>query len=313
MLIPKIPRPGGARRLRPKETANPGNPPQNGYARAKDGTRLFYSIEGKGPPLVFCYGLVCSSLHWTYQIDRFKKDHQAIWFDYRGHQNSDVPEDFSTLTIGTLAEDLKTLFDEIGIDQAVLLGHSMGVNVVLEFFKQNRKRVAGMVLANGTAKSPLETLLFGNNVMQGVFSAVHKVQEKAPKLVDLLWKLQKGNPVIQGLIGLGGFNTHLTAKEDIELYVNQVAELDPRVLLNLVQNYDHFDATPWLHEVDVPTLILAGDQDKVIPVSQQELMHQLIPGSQLEMIKHGSHCPQMDLPDLVNLKIEKFLREMNYR
>ncbi|MGZ3688862.1 MAG: alpha/beta fold hydrolase, partial [Bdellovibrionota bacterium] len=92
----------------------------------------------------------------------------------------------------------------------------------------------------------------------------------------------------------------------------QVAEMDPAILLNLIQNYDQYDATAWLHTVHVPTLILSGDQDNIIPLEQQELMHQLIPDSRLEIIKHGSHCPQMDLPDLVNMKIERFLNELNY-
>ena len=47
-------------------------------------------------------------------------------------------------------------------------------------------------------------------------------------------------------------------------------------------------------------------------MTQQELLHQLIPGSEFEMIRHGSHCPQMDLPDLYNAKIEDFLRKLNY-
>ena len=65
--------------------------PLHGYIRSFDGTRLFYSIEGKGPPLIFCYGLVCSSLHWTYQIEYFRKNYQAIWFDYRGQHRSEEP------------------------------------------------------------------------------------------------------------------------------------------------------------------------------------------------------------------------------
>src|SRR5690606_13288596 len=79
-----------------------------------------------------------------------------------------------------------------------------------------------------------------------------------------------------------------------------------------IENYDAYDATAWLHTVQAPTLILAGEHDRLIPLSQQELMHQLIPNSHLEVIGHGSHCPQMDLHDLVNLKIEKFLSQINY-
>ncbi|MEO5970636.1 MAG: alpha/beta hydrolase [Bdellovibrionia bacterium] len=313
ILSPKKPRPRGARKKSFSNREFPdGRPPvTHGYVKSFDGTKLFYSIEGKGKPLVFCYGLVCSSLHWTYQIEHFQQDYKAIWFDYRGHQNSEVPKNLDSLTLENIASDLGVILDELNIDDAVLLGHSMGVNVVLEFYRQQPKRVAGMVLANGTAQRPLETL-FRHNSLQAGFKILKKLHEKSPELVSLFWKSQKGNPFARSLVSLGGFNPHLTPREDIELYIDQVADTDPSILIHLIENYDAYDANAWLHTVQTPTLIISGEQDRLIPVEQQELMHQLIPNSRLEVIRHGSHCPQMDLPDLVNLKIENFLKEINY-
>ena len=203
------------------------------------------------------------------------------------------------------------VLDELNIGEAVFLGHSMGVNVVLEFYHQQPKRVAAMVLANGTAQRPLETL-FNHNAFQLGFQILKGLYQRSPGLVSMLWKSQKGNPISRTLVTLGGFNPHLTPQADIELYVDQVANMDPSILVQLIGSYDTYDSTSWLHTIDSPTLIIAGEHDKLIPVRQQELMHQLIPNSTLEVIRHGSHCPQMDLPDLVNLKIEKFLFEMNY-
>lgn len=286
-------------------------PVRHGYVKSFDGTKLFYSIEGQGKPLIFCYGLVCSSLHWTYQIEHFQKSYQAVWFDYRGHQNSETPKNMDSLTLENMALDLGVILDELNIQDAVLLGHSMGVNVVLEFYRQQPKRVAGMILANGTATRPLETL-FKNNALQAGFQLLRKIYKKSPEIVNKFWKFQKNNPVARTIVAFGGFNPHLTPQADIELYVDQVADMDPSILLHLIENYDYYDAAAWLHTVKAPTLIIAGEQDKMIPVEQQELMHQLIPDSHLEVIRHGSHCPQMDLPDLVNLKIEKFLERIGY-
>jgi non-heme chloroperoxidase len=310
---PDKPRPPGARKKSVAERMRSVDRPpvSHGYVKGFDGTKLFYSTEGRGKPLVFCYGLVCSSLHWTYQIEHFQQTHQAVWFDYRGHQNSEVPKNLKSLTIENIARDLGTVLDELGIQDAVLLGHSMGVNVVLEFYRQQPHRVAGMVLANGTAKRPLENL-FRLNVFQAGFQILKKAYQKSPELVSLLWRMGKGNPITRTIVALGGFNPHLTPQADIELYVDQVAEMDPAILIHLIENYDQYDATAWLHTIKAPTLILAGEQDNMTPVEQQELMHQLIPGSRFDVIRHGSHCPQMDLPDLVNLKIEKFLAEINY-
>jgi len=315
--LPNNPRPRGARKRSATERAcgfagEFTQPPVvHGYVKSFDGTKLFYSIEGKGKPLVFCYGLVCSSLHWTYQIEHFHQNYQAIWFDYRGHQNSEVPKNLDSLTLENVARDLGTVLDELNISDAVFLGHSMGVNVVLETYRQRPDRVAAMVLANGTAQRPLETL-FRHNALQAGFHFFKKIYRKAPELVSFLLNSQKGNPLARTLVALGGFNPHLTPQADIELYVDQVLGMDPSILIHLIENYDAYDANAWLHTIDVPTLILAGEQDRLIPLEQQELMHQLIPSSQLEIIQHGSHCPQMDLPDLVNLRIEKFLQRINY-
>jgi pimeloyl-ACP methyl ester carboxylesterase len=107
------PRPSGARKKSLKERERPPGetPEKHGYFRSFDGTKLFYSEEGSGKPLIFCYGLVCSSLHWTYQIEHFRKDYRAVWMDYRGHQNSETPAYFVSITHETHARDLKALSD----------------------------------------------------------------------------------------------------------------------------------------------------------------------------------------------------------
>jgi non-heme chloroperoxidase len=314
IYTPLKPRPEGNRRRSLAEKIKSGDRPPitHGYFKSFDSTKIFYSVEGQGKPLIFCYGLVCSSLHWTYQIDHFAQNYQSIWMDYRGHHNSEVPRDLKSLTIENLAHDLRILMDELDIKDAVLLGHSMGVNVVLEFYRQNPDRVAGMVLANGTARRPLETM-FRTNAFQTGFKYFRKLYDAAPSLVSSFWKVQGSTALTKSFVAMGGFNPHLTPREDIDFYVQQVAEMDPRILLNLIENYDLYDATPWLHTVKVPTLIFAGEQDRVIPPGEQELMHQLIPQSEYHLLRHGSHCPQMDLPELVNLQIEQFLSKMSYR
>src|SRR3954447_20358734 len=117
---PLKPRPRGARK--PGRNGISGGtgevpPVSHGYVKGFDGTKLFYSTEGKGKPLIFCYGLVCSSLHWTYQIEHFQRTHQAVWFDYRGHQNSEVPKNLKSLTIENISRDLGTILDELGIQE----------------------------------------------------------------------------------------------------------------------------------------------------------------------------------------------------
>ena len=310
------PRPPGARK-RSTDVPNPNadnaaDTPstfvQAGHFAASDGTKLFYSIEGQGRPLVFCYGLVCSVLHWTYQIDYFKDRYETLWMDYRGHQGSELPKDLDSVTLAKLVEDLHEYLVREKIEKATLLGHSMGVNVVLEFYRKYPEMVEALVLANGTPHRPLESLLL-SNVTEPLFDGMTWLGKVQPKLLQTIWKSQRANPVVHALIGFLGFNTDATPKEDIAQYVDQFAELDPRLFLRLIGAYRDYDCTSWLHEIRVPTLILSGEKDWIVPRHQQEVFHQLIPNNEHHVIKNGSHCPQMDFPDLVSGKIDAFLKK----
>lgn len=282
---------------------------QNGFFKTFDGTRLFYSIEGSGPPLLFCYGLVCSKLHWSYQMEYFKKNYTVIWFDYRGHHRSDFPDNQESLTIANLARDLECLLDELKIPKATMLGHSMGVSIVLEFYKRCPERVSAMVLANGNSRGPLETM-FRTNFMHLVFPYVYEVYKRHPKLMNVLWQAQGKSKVVPWVVGQLGFNPALCKPEDIETYIKMLSRMDMIITLQLLKDYETYDATPWLDKISVPTLVIAGENDLIIPREAQEIMHQLIPGSKFELIRHGSHCPQMDIPELINIIIDRFLTEL---
>jgi pimeloyl-ACP methyl ester carboxylesterase len=310
METPVNPRPRGARRTPQRKTTGRVIPESSGYFRAPDGLELFYATEGEGEPLIFCYGLVCSSLHWTYQIDHFKSSHKTIWFDYRGHHHSKIPENHETICIPNFASDLNALFEHLQIGKATLLGHSMGVSVALEFAHRYPEKTKALVLANGTAQRPLETLLHNPNVLPMGFDLLYQLYRASPRLFASIWKLQRGNPIARAIVRLAGFNAHLAAKEDVERYVSQVEAMDPGIFLQVLKNYQAYDASSWLHQLKVPTLIIAGDEDLVTPPFQQKLLQQLIEDSRYLEIRHGSHCPQMDQPDLVSEKIEAFLKTL---
>ena len=284
-----------------------GVPVRFGSVPSFDGTPIFYCEEGEGPPLVFCYGIACSTLHWTYQIDYFRKNYRCIWFDYRGHQNTPLPERVDSLTIDSSARDLKAVLDFLDIPKADFLGHSMGVSVVLQFARSYPTRVDRMVLANGTPKRPLETLL-GGNYLSPAFDLLSRYERLKPDWVKSVWKLQEKSVASNLFLGALGFNRALCDPEDIKTYSKQVASLPPQVLTHMMEDYQNFDATPWLHELPHKTLVLSGEKDYVTPPETQDLLAQLLPEAELVRIRHGSHCSTLDLPEYVNLLIEKFLR-----
>lgn len=276
-----------------------------------DGTPIFYCVEGKGKPLVFSYGVACSSLHWTYQIDYFRKNYQCIWFDYRGHRRTSIPENLNTLNIDSCVKDLKCVLDFLEVKEASFLGHSMGVSVNLEFAHRFPEMVKLLVLAHGTARKPLETLL-GGNFLQPAFGLLNKLQKEKPAWVEAGWKVQEKTVMVTQMLGKLGFNMSLVHPHDIFTYGRQMAELPPVVLTNMMNDYQNFDATSWLHEIQQKTLILSGELDQVTPPKTQDLIHQLMPHSELVRVQHGSHCSPLDVPDYVSLLIERFLLQNKY-
>ncbi len=284
-------------------------PKEHGYFRTRDGVRLFYSVEGPrdAPPLVFAYGLVCSKLQWKYQMDYFKSTHKVIYMDYRGHGQSDKPDDPSSVTIESCARDLLDLFNELEIEKAPVLGHSLGVNIILDFYRIATERVSSLVLANGTPKDPFETM-FHHNFLQVAFPAIRKAHALFPHLVQKFWENQGSNPVNQKFVALAGFNTKYASMDDINEYLRMTTVVGVDVFLNLLNDFMAYDATHWLHEVKVPTLVIAGERDLITPPVNQRIFAELIPDSQFCEIPEGSHCPQMEKTELVNSIIEKFLK-----
>lgn len=285
---------------------------QQGYFRSRDNVRLFYSVEGnpQGEPLLFCYGLVCSKLQWKYQMDEFRKTHRVIYMDYRGHGQSANPEDPTTATIEQSARDLVDLLEELKIPKAVVLGHSLGVNIILDLYRLAPQKVKALVLANGTPKDPFETM-FHHNFIQVMFPLVRKAKSLAPDLLKKFWQTQGSNPINMEFVALAGFNQKYAKREDIKEYLRLTSTVDLDIFLNLLEDFMKTDCTHWLHQVKAPTLVIAGERDLITPPKNQRIFGKLIPKAQFELIREGSHCPQMEQANLVNKILYEFIEGLD--
>src|SRR5262245_22063647 len=117
----------------PMEPAAPQHqsaPGARGLFPARDGTSLYYEVSGEGRPLVFCYGLLCRRDHWRHQLQHFRKRYRIVTFDYRGHNASGTPANDRHMTLEWCARDVEDLMNYLGLEEAVCLGHSLGVPVL---------------------------------------------------------------------------------------------------------------------------------------------------------------------------------------
>ncbi len=282
-------------------------PFQTGHFQSFDGTSVYYEVRGEGEPIVFIYGLACLINHWHFQIEHFSHHYQTIAFDIRGHHKSSLPSDPNNLSLEAVAKDIPYLFRELGIKKAHFVGHSFGAQSILKTYELYPELFKSMIFVNGFAKNPIKGM-FGLDVVEPFFQFIKSNYEKNPQFFDLVWKKIIENPLsILGAGMAGGFNLKLTQLKDIEIYARGVAQTSLSIFMPYFENMMKFEGEKIAATVDVPALIISGDKDMVTPLKFQEELHTLIKKSEFVRVPYGSHCTQLDFPDYINLKIERFL------
>jgi pimeloyl-ACP methyl ester carboxylesterase len=283
-----------------------------GYFESFDGTSIYYEVRGEGRPLVLCYGLACVMNHWTRQTHYFSQNYQTILFDYRGHHRSNTPNDMQNLSLDALCKDIEYLLRHLNIEKASFWGHSLGAQLLLRYYELYPQTVSNMVFINGFATNPIKGM-FGVESMPVVFELFKESYKAFPGALTSFWRTAILNPLAIPLSALaGGFNLSLTHLKDIEVYARGVASLDLNVFIKIFEDMMNFDGVPILSKIQVPVLIISGTKDSLTPVSHQKLMRAKIEGSEFLSVPYGSHCAQLDMPELVNLRAEKFLEHHGY-
>jgi pimeloyl-ACP methyl ester carboxylesterase len=280
-----------------------------GTFRSFDGTRIYYEVRGEGFPIVLNYGIGCVINHWRHQIRHFSQGFKVIAYDYRAHHRSETPENRANLSIDAMAQDIQALLKHLELPQASLWGHSFGAELLVRYYDLFPEQTHSLVFINGFAQNPLAGM-FGSDLTQNFFNLFKTGYETLPETLSYLFKMLVQNPLAIQLSAMaGGFNLQLTSLKDIEIYARGIASMDLNSFIEMFQSMLNYNGKPVLSRVQVPTLIIGGKQDSVTPQKHQEEMHQLIRGSEFFMVPYGSHCTQLDMPELVNLKAEQFLKK----
>ncbi len=283
----------------------------SGTTLASDGTPLAFASGGpaNGRALVCCNGVGVSTFFWDYVGEFFSRDHRVVVWDYRGHGASGVPATLRHLTMAHVADDLARIMDANGIERAVLLGHSMGCQVILEFCRLFPDRVLGLVPILGAYGHPADTFL-DPRVGRALYRAAYEVGTRIPDLISLGMRLTLRKPIAWQVARLTGLiHADMCRKEDMEPYLEHLARQDPAVFLEMVRAAQEHDAGPVLGEVRAPALVVAGERDLFTPRHLSVEMAGRMPRAELLEIPRGSHAALIEQPELINLRLEKFLRE----
>lgn len=274
-----------------------------------DGTKLAYYVAGnpEGPPMVLSNGLGGNIQAWRPLIDYFGDRFSFVSWDYRGLYASAPAAEEGAYDVSDHVRDLVAVLDAECIESPVLLGWSMGVQVNFELQRTHADRPRGLIAINGTYGSPFRTAFHSNlleQVMPHVFQLVRRHWEKtrsvSPHLASsrvLVWTLQK--------LGLVGHTV------DLDLFFQLAAEyakLDFGIYMDIFERIGFHDAWDILPTVALPVLIIAGEKDLFTPASVAQKMADALPDAELFVVPSATHYCPLEFPELLALRIEKFLR-----
>ncbi|BDG07680.1 alpha/beta fold hydrolase [Anaeromyxobacter paludicola] len=279
------------------------------FASARDGTRLFWRDAGAGdPPIVLSDGIGCAGFIWKRLFPALAGGRRVLHWNYRGHGRSERPRDPDRISLLDCVDDLFRVLDDAGIDRAVLAGHSMGVQVSLEAHRRDRSRVAALALVCGSYGRPLDTF-HGNDLLARAFPYARRLVDRFPgaarftfeKLVPTELLFQYGRYL--------EVNRRLVRRQDLLPYLADLSQIDPVLFVKLLATASVHDASDHLPQVDVPTLVVAGEHDTFTPMWLSLHMHACIPGSELLVLPGGTHVGPLERPELLAERMERFLRE----
>lgn len=276
-----------------------------------DGTELAYHVVGDGLPILLANGLGGSWKAWTHQMSYLSDRYRFVSWDYRGLYRSGPPADPDALRVQDHTRDAMAVLEAEDIDRFAVFGWSMGVQVALELFRAMPDRVASLVLINGVAGMPWETVA-NIRAMASVLPRIIRGIRRIPRLTEAVTRRVVHWPETVTWAKRAGLASGTLDEELWQELAGSFADLDMDVYMHTLELLGEHDARDVLADVDVPTLVVAGDRDLFTPRRAAERMVRRIPGAELMVVPGGTHYVAVEYPELVNLRIEKFFRERGY-
>ena len=286
-------------------------PHEKGYIKSFDGLKIYWEHHGAAfskqrTPILFCYGLACSKHQWRSLAEMFVNEHPLIFFDYRGHHRSEYQKENEKIRINQLAKDACKVLEELSIKEAHVFGHSMGCNVALELAFNFPEKTKSLVLIAGSAENPFKRILglkFLDSIMPTLLGTFPEKKEQFRTFWS--WVL-KNRPLLKLLVLATGFNRKAVEGQDIETYLDSVANVSPNAFFELLHDMSLGNSESLLRRIESPTLVVSGANDQVTPPDVQKKLAQSMPNAEYFSIPLGSHNVQLEFADYLNRKIREF-------
>ncbi|HLX37011.1 MAG TPA: alpha/beta hydrolase [Candidatus Binataceae bacterium] len=253
------------------------------YAPAKDGVKLRYEIRGSGDPLALIMGFSGSSHGWGEPFVRgMEARFRTVLIDNRGTGESDKPD--VPWTLATMADDIAAVLDHAKIPRAHIYGISMGGMIAQEFALRHASRVRGLVLgctAPGMAHgAPTDPANVAKLIPQPGMSP-----EEAARVA---FSVACGTKFLNSKHGQDFINQQLADTYPVTPMHTFTRQMEA------IQGWDSYEQLP---QIKAPTMIIHGDDDRLLPHANADILHKRIAGSKVHIMKDIGHMFFWEAPE----------------
>ena len=260
-----------------------------------DGAVLRYTDRGHGRPLLLLHGVCMSSAFFREQVGPLSAGHRVIAIDFRGHGQS-PPCDHGH-TVAQYARDVHHLIEQLRLDDVVLVGWSMGSIVTWQYLRQfGVHRVAAqVVISQGPSDLKRDDWPLGLLDLAELAALCDAFQE------DMADAFADFAPAM--------FAEALD-EASRAFVLHEILHCRPTTATSILLSQTLPDARAVLHDLALPTLLVWGRDEKLIPLAAGEWMRQHVPGSELIVFERSGHCPMLEEPERFNELVIDFVARL---
>jgi pimeloyl-ACP methyl ester carboxylesterase len=257
--------------------------------RIKSGdAEIVYWVLGDGRPVVLLHPFPVDHEFWLPVAEVLSSRYRLIMPDLRGHGESEIGE--GPATMEKHADDVARVMDDAEITRAPIIGVSIGGYAIFEFWRKYRSRVTALVLCN--TKAPADN----DEARAGRLQAANDVLERGTE------------PFFEGMLPrVLGRTTREMRPDLFDGALRMMRKMSPQNVAKVQRGMaERPDSVETLKTINVPTLLITGDEDMMTGANEAELMHGHIASSQVKVIPKAGHYSPWEQPELVGRVLRQF-------
>lgn len=256
-----------------------------------NGIEIRYTVSGEGPWVTLSHSLACRLEMWDEEVRRLSRSFTVLAYDSRGHGETSAPA--GPYTLDMIADDIKGLFDHLGISQSHWIGLSMGGVFGLATALKYPGIFESIVLADTSSKLSDEGIVAFKERVATVRTGTMEAMVQPTLKRWFKDSFRERNPELMARVA------DWIRKTPLEGYCGTSAAI-PTI-----------DVTHRLNEIDVPCLVIVGADDIAMPPSMAQTLARHLPDAELVVVPDAGHLSNLEQPEAFNAALDRFYRRLN--